>query len=126
MKKPQRRRAWGSTLPAPSHPMKRSRTKRKPRSADETLRIYGPPERREWMTMQPSVYSGRTPCVNAHTKNDGKSRKGHYTTIIPLTPDEHDAFDRWLAPFDKRSVRERMIAYAPIIERRWLAHQRAA
>ena len=33
--------------------MRRSTVKRKPRSADETLRIYGPVEFRDWLHDQP-------------------------------------------------------------------------
>lgn len=55
----------------------------------EWLRIFGGEERIQWMHWQPSVVSGRVPCVNAHTANGGKSRKAGYQTIVPLTYVEH-------------------------------------
>lgn len=55
----------------------------------EWLRIYGGEERITWVQQQPSVASGKYPCVNAHTANGGKSRKAGYQTIVPLTWAEH-------------------------------------
>jgi hypothetical protein len=55
----------------------------------EDERIYGPPDRPLWVRMQPSVISGKRPCVNAHTRTGGTSYKADYTTIIPITDEEH-------------------------------------
>jgi hypothetical protein len=51
---------------------------------EEWARIYGSRERVEWVKAQPCVVDGYGPSENAHTENEGMSRKGHYTTIIPL------------------------------------------
>jgi hypothetical protein len=62
----------------------------KKRAPDETLRIYGPPERIRWVaSLRCACGCGGTPCENAHTTNAGLSRKAGYDTIIPLTPKCH-------------------------------------
>lgn len=62
----------------------------------EDARIYGPPGRREWVSQQPCVVSGQTPCENAHTggTSGGISRKSDYNTIVPLTHDAHAELHR--------------------------------
>ena len=48
-------------------------------------RTYHSVERVLFVKTLPCVGCGiRGYSVNAHTKNEGKSRKGHYTTIVPL------------------------------------------
>lgn len=98
---PKSPRAWNSTLPRPSKPLRNktpmprgaSQLKRsgpikaKPRSAKEFARIYGSKARVKFVERLPCAacgYAGEVRRENAHTKNDGLSRKGHYTTIIPL------------------------------------------
>ena len=60
----------------------------------EWARVYGSRERCRWISEQPSVASGRGPCVNAHvTPNDdppsGMGRKPDARWIVPLTYLEH-------------------------------------
>lgn len=56
---------------------------------EEWRRIYGSPERAEWIEWQSSVASGQTPCENAHIKTGGTGRKADYIWIVPLTWEEH-------------------------------------
>ena len=74
-------RSWNS-IP-PTNPERRKR---------ERERAYGPPERREWVQGQPSVVSGRTPCVNAHVPDpegpSGMGRKADARWVVPLTLEE--------------------------------------
>ena len=61
----------------------------KKRSAADKQRVYGTPERIEWLKAQPSVASGRGPCENVHVRTDGMSRKADARFIVPLTHEEH-------------------------------------
>ena len=63
----------------------------KKRSKAEYARIYGSEERVEWVKAEPSVATGRSPCVNAHVvKGDGgMSYKASAKYIAPLTHEEH-------------------------------------
>src|SRR5690242_8623293 len=67
--------------------LKRERDKAR-RDAD-FLRAYGGEERVEWVKLQPSVVSGKVPCVNAHVRVGGMGMKGDYCWIVPLTDEEH-------------------------------------
>lgn len=66
------------------------RTRLRPRrltaaeKAAKFKREYGSAARVEWINRLPCLVCGRTPSDNAHTANEGKSRKGHHTTIVPL------------------------------------------
>lgn len=53
------------------------------------LRAFGSVERAGWVNARPSVATGRGPCVNAHVKSGGTSRKADYIWIVPLTWHEH-------------------------------------
>ena len=64
------------------------------RKAAEFDRAYGGSERAEWVTRQPSVVSGVHPCVNAHVRTGGVSRKADARWVVPLTPAEHDELHR--------------------------------
>lgn len=115
--KPERRPA------KPRKPIKRGKLKKHAKGTDKWRFQYGSEERRTWVGEQLSVWSGKGPCVNAHTaRRKGMSLKGHYSTIVPLTEPEHRAFDRRLAPFDDPENRRKVESRAPEIERRWLAH----
>lgn len=61
--------------------------------AQKLQRCYGGPERIEWMRHQPSIVSGKTPCVSAHVKNGGKGRKADACWTVPLTWEEHHELD---------------------------------
>lgn len=50
----------------------------------EFERIYHSKERRSWVVSLSCVNCWAVPSENAHTKNGGMGRKGHYSTIIPL------------------------------------------
>lgn len=60
---------------------------------EEFARTYGSKERVEWTRRQPSVASGKGPCVNSHVSPGeglphGTGRKHDYKWIVPLTRDE--------------------------------------
>lgn len=60
---------------------------------------------------------------NAHTgRRHGMGRKSHYTTIVPLCPLHHRAYDEHRAPFDKPKARAQIEAFAPRVEAAWLAY----
>ncbi len=59
------------------------------RRAAEWLRAYGSEERVAWIQSQPSVVSGKGPCVAAHVKTGGMGRKADARWIVPLTDAEH-------------------------------------
>ena len=61
------------------------------RPKSEQTRIYGPPGFVEWIQSLPSVASGKGPCEAAHVGTGGMGRKGDWTSIIPLTVQEHRA-----------------------------------
>ena len=56
------------------------------RTAAQTLRIYGPPERREWVTTRACFLCWAVPSVNAHigSKGAGMGRKADYDQIAPI------------------------------------------
>jgi hypothetical protein len=80
----------GSGTPT-AGPVSRTRPIRpKKRAPDETLRIYGPPERIRWVaSLRCACGCGGTPCENAHTVTGGTGRKADAATIIPLTAKCH-------------------------------------
>lgn len=110
-------------------PKSRTPLRSKPRPESETLRIYGPPERRRWIRQQPSVVSGQTPCVNAHVPPDGDlsgmGRKADYIWIVPMTYEEHEELHRvGIETFERvHDIDLRLAAAA--IEERWETMQRA-
>jgi hypothetical protein len=59
---------------------------------------------------------------NAHTSNEGKGRKGHYTTIIPLCASHHRRYDEHLPPCNSREIREVLKICAAGIEEDWRSH----
>lgn len=63
--------------------------KRKKRSAADYARIYGSVDRVQWIAAQPSVASGRGPCVGHHVQGGGGSRKADACWIVPITASEH-------------------------------------
>jgi hypothetical protein len=103
--------------------------KRKPRKPSETLRIYGPPERRAWVKSLACTYCFAVhPLIglatagsshNAHTVTGGTGRKADYTTIVPLCASHHKRYDEHQAPFDSELVRDAMKASAALVEQEW-------
>lgn len=67
--------------------------RRRPRPPEETERIYGSEERREWMTRQPCVFCGRRPSVSAHVRTGGGSRKADASETVPMCSGCHDGYD---------------------------------
>jgi hypothetical protein len=110
--------------------MKRSALKPKKRSPSEFRRIYGSRARMLWVKSQRCawcVLRGHLhdcgPVDNAHTENEGLSRKGHYTTIVPLGRPHHEKYDRHEHPFSSPASRLAVKYLAEETERRWLASQ---
>jgi hypothetical protein len=98
------------------------------RKAASFIRCYGSAERCEWIRQQPSVWDGAGPCVNAHVGKAGKGarRKANADQIVPLTDEQHRAFDQWLPPFDDEAARQRVVDCCADVERSWRAHVGAA
>lgn len=73
----------------PKIPLKRKRTVAEERAKHE--REYGPPGYVEWIHAQPSVASGKGPCVAAHVGNKGAGvgRKADWDQTVPLLDNEH-------------------------------------
>jgi hypothetical protein len=96
------------------------RIKPKKRSASEFARIYGSKARVEWVKNLPCVCGCmRWPCDNAHSENEGKGRKGHHRTIVPLARVCHRAYDEHRAPFDTELAREAVKLHAAVTAVRW-------
>lgn len=110
----------------------RSAIKRKPRPASETLRIYGPPERRAWVKSLPCLVCGATPSENAHVENDGLSRKGDADKIVPLCHQHHIGSLHRIGPepFERLYAREllgrSLKQWAETIEHAWQIRHGAA
>ena len=106
--------------PVSPPPAKPRRVKRKnvARSTAAFAENYGSLERVLWVKAQPCVCCealgveqvGRS--ENAHTEIAGAGLKAHYSTIIPLCPTHHVAYDQRLAPLDDEGLRERLKALA--------------
>lgn len=100
------------------------------RRKSELARTFHSLERVHFVRDLPCAGCGFWRSVNAHTENEGKSRKGHYSTIAPLCADDplknrlgcHGKYDRHEAPFDTGEVRNRVKAAAVKTERDWQLH----
>lgn len=120
-------------LPKRKKGLRKTGIRRKPRPPEETERIYGSPERREWIKSLPCgfvivcrSFSGVTighcvpPILNCHTVNDGRGRKGHYSTIVPGCDRHHTMYDQYQGPFGRDSaIREAVKNFAGLIESAW-------
>lgn len=93
----------------------------KERRRSEFARCYGSKARVAWVKRQPCVWCGvGGENENAHTVNGGKSRKGDYTTIVPLCRTHHCAFDEHRDPFDSQFVRDfATVVMTDFTESRW-------
>ena len=89
MKKPGIPRRTRLSRSRSSIPRTAVRPRNAKRQAREFARAYGSAERVEWIKGLPSVASGEGPCVNAHVKTGGGSRKADACWIVPLTDFEH-------------------------------------
>ena len=111
--------------PVSPPPAKPRRVKRKnvKRSTKAFAENYGSLERVLWVKAQPCVccealgetQTGRS--ENAHTEIAGAGLKAHYSTIIPLCPTHHTAYDQRLAPLDDEALRERLKALAASVHK---------
>jgi hypothetical protein len=65
------------------------------------------------------------PNDNAHTANEGKSRKGHHSTIAPLCATSlggigcHTKYDQHLAPFNTEDARDAIKLQAAVTDAQW-------
>lgn len=109
----------------------KARVKKRRRSKDEMLRIYGPAERREWVRslhcvacalVHPALAFGGGRCENAHTVTGGKGRKADYATIVPLCATHHRWYDEHHDWLGKPEVREVIKAAAAKVEAAWQSH----
>ena len=104
-------------------PKKRPRRVNIQRSTAAFAHNYGSLERVLWVKAQPCVCCealgveqvGRS--ENAHTEIAGAGLKEHYSTIIPLCPTHHVAYDQRLAPLDDETLRERLKALAASVHK---------
>lgn len=112
-----------STTPIPRRkPVK----KRNPaRQAKDWPRKYGSLERVLFVQAMPCLKCHRVPSENAHTENEGKGRKGHHTTVVPLCTDCHTKYDRHHFPFNDDMHRESVKAYAVTVEHAWQQFQQS-
>ncbi len=102
---------------------KRLNRKNVPRSTKAFADNYGSLERVLWVKAQPCVMCevlgveqvGRS--ENAHTEIAGAGLKAHYSTVIPLCPTHHVAYDQRLAPLDDETLRERLKALAASVHK---------
>lgn len=105
--------------PKERKPPKSVNAKRKKR---EQLRAYGPPLRREWIKAQPSVVSGKGPCVNAHVVTGGAGYKADARFIVPLTDAEHHELHKTGIRTFEAKYHVDLISLAAQTEKRWEAH----
>ena len=69
------------------------------RSAEETTRIYGTPDRQDWMRRYPCAictlihHRQDSPSVIAHAIGGGTARKADACWTIPLCAQHHDELD---------------------------------
>ena len=87
------------------------------RTAAERLRIYGPPERVEFVQNLGCIICGQ-PAVNAHTATGGLSRKADYTTIANLCHAHHDESHRGVKTFERKYGLD-LKAVAASVEAAW-------
>ncbi len=101
---------------------------------EKFAREYGSSERCGFVGSLPCANCGRrwdfgenVEIENAHTENDGKSRKGHYTTIVPLCVGFNDGCHNlqhqhgW-SRLPRLDTPEKREAAAARTEKLWLAH----
>lgn len=110
-------------------PIARSSPKRTRRTAagqrKKFEREFGGQERHDWVEAQPSVASGKGPCVNAHVvKGDGgMSYKASARFIAPLTDFEHiEELHRYGPQWFEAKYGLDLAACAADTGKRWLSH----
>jgi hypothetical protein len=103
-----------------SKPKSVRKVNKKRRSAEWT-RAYDSPDFVAWIREQPSVVSGKGPCVAAHTENGGMSRKADARSIVPLTDAEHKELHRIGIKSFEAKYGASLAFHAARIWQRWLA-----
>ena len=106
-------------------PLKRG-TKRigrnKARSDRNWRRAYESLVRVAWINAQPSVVSGRFPCINAHVVSGGMGLKAEARWIAPLTHEEHlELHSSGITTFQNK-YGVNLLEAAIWTERRWRQH----
>lgn len=127
-----RLRSSGRIAPKPRKPLTtEQRAERAAKAAAKFEREFGSEARVRWIKyVLPCVGCGRVPDEespndNAHTANEGKSRKGHHSTIAPLCATTlrglgcHTKYDQHLRPFDTALARDTVKAQAAFTAERW-------
>lgn len=114
-----------TACPKPAPREKKARTSPRKhntkREAREFQRCFGSPERVAFVQALPSVVSGKGPCVCAHVRGGGASRRGDARWTVPLTDAEHQEMHRGQASFAMRYGLD-LAALAEETERSWVAH----
>ena len=124
-----RRKTRGALAAAGKSEAVLERARRATQEGEEWARAYHSPERANWTNAQPSVASGKGPCVNAHVDPDeglpsGVSRKGDYKWIVPLTVEEHrDQLHQWGQGTFQRHYGIYLAGKAREHQERWRQHQ---
>lgn len=85
-----KRKAMGSTLPAPTRPIGRNAE----RQAREFARTYGSTERVEWIKSFGCVICGKKPTENMHVRGGGTGRKADACYIVPACRAHHRELHR--------------------------------
>lgn len=88
------------------------------RTKKETLRIYGPPAYREFLSDLGCIICRATPIVIAHVKTGGVGRKADYTHTVPLCHTHHEEQHRGTKSFEAR-YGVSLSAWAAHIQQAW-------
>jgi hypothetical protein len=123
-----KRRAWNSSLPAPTQPLsrrsRRMKTTKPKRRAAERERSYGPPERRAWVKSLACAVSGRYGDIEqAHAKGGGAGRKADAEFILPLRRELHRELHRIGVRSFEAAYCVDLLSLAARTERLWQLHQ---
>ena len=92
------------------------------RKAREFKRTYHSTARVKFVKSLPCCVCGGDGSVNAHTTGGGMSRKGDFTTIVPLCHVHHVQYDEYLWPLGAPAIRWHIASNAADVEALWLRH----
>jgi hypothetical protein len=107
-------------------PRRSVKPRNKERHAKNWTRAYDSPEFVAWIREQPSIVSGKGPCVAAHSRTGGTRRKADACWNVPLTQEEHDELhDHGIKTFEAK-YGVSLAFHAPLTWQRWLAFSGAA
>jgi hypothetical protein len=126
-------RSSGRIAPKPRKALTTAqKAERAAKQAEKFAREFGDEARVRWIKYAlPCVGCGRVPNYdfpndNAHTANEGKSRKGHRSTIAPLCATSvrgigcHTKYDQHLPPFDQADRRDAIKLHAAFTNAEWV------